>query len=139
MILKINRKISKDINESLNMIPMINIIFLLLIFFLLTGVIQKKDKENITIPESLYGTKKNQPTKEILNNISININGGIIWNDQSIEISELFKIRLDENSKIILNVDKNAKIKKLNEVFEILKDKGIKKVLMNVRHKNVES
>ena len=41
--------------------------------------------------------------------------------------------------KILLNVDKNAKIKNLNEIIELLKDKGIKKVLMNVRHKNVES
>ena len=138
MILKINKKRSKNLNESVNMIPMINIIFLLLIFFLLTGVIQKKDRANITIPESLYGVKKDQSAKG-LNNINININGGIQWNDQIIELSELVEIRLDENSKILLNVDKNAKIKKLNEVFEILKNKGIKKVLMNVRHKNVES
>ena len=36
--MKRNRKFKKD----LNLIPMINIIFLLLIFFMLTGVIQKK-------------------------------------------------------------------------------------------------
>ena len=37
---KNNKK--KDFNDSINLIPMINLIFLLLIFFLLTGVIQKK-------------------------------------------------------------------------------------------------
>ena len=36
--MKRSRKFKKD----LNLIPMINIIFLLLIFFMLTGVIQKK-------------------------------------------------------------------------------------------------
>ena len=38
---KNNKK--KEFNDSINLIPMINLIFLLLIFFLLTGVIQKKD------------------------------------------------------------------------------------------------
>ncbi len=139
MILKLNKKKNKDLNESINMIPMINLIFLLLIFFLLTGVIQKKDNKKITLPESFYGVKKNQSVKKTFNSISINSNGVVEWNDQKITISELLKFKLDENSKILLNVDKNAKIKNLNEIIELLKDKGIKKVLMNVRHKNVES
>ncbi len=138
MILKLNKKKNKDLNESINMIPMINLIFLLLIFFLLTGVIQKKDNKKITLPESFYGVKKNQSVKKTFNSISINSNGIVEWNDQKITISELLKFKLDENSKILLNVDKNAKIKNLNEIIELLKDKGIKKVLMNVRHKNVE-
>ena len=37
---------------------MINLIFLLLIFFLLTGVIQKKDVVDVSIPESFFGKKK---------------------------------------------------------------------------------
>ena len=53
---KNNKK--KDFNDSINLIPMINLIFLLLIFFLLTGVIQKKDEIEVTIPESFFGKKK---------------------------------------------------------------------------------
>ena len=37
---------------------MINLIFLLLIFFLLTGVVQKKDEVEVTIPESFFWEKK---------------------------------------------------------------------------------
>ena len=48
----------KNLSESVNLIPMINLIFLLLIFFLLTGVIQKKDNPEISIPESSQGVKK---------------------------------------------------------------------------------
>ena len=44
----------KNLSESVNLIPMINLIFLLLIFFLLTGVIQKKDNPEISIPELRY-------------------------------------------------------------------------------------
>ena len=53
---KNNKK--KEFNDSINLIPMINLIFLLLIFFLLTGVIQKKDEIVVTIPESFFGEKK---------------------------------------------------------------------------------
>ena len=118
---------------------MINLIFLLLIFFLLTGVIQKKDNKEILNPESFFGVKKNQSVKEIYNVISITKNGELLLNDSNIELFELDKQQLGENSKILVNIDKNAKIKELNEIFDFLKRKGIKKVLMNVRHKNVEN
>ena len=111
MILKLNNKKKKDLNESINMIPMINLIFLLLIFFLLTGVIQKKDNKKITLPESFYGVKKNQSVKKIFNSISINSNGIVEWNDQKITISELLKFKLDENSKNITQCRQKCKNK----------------------------
>ena len=43
---------------------MINLIFSLLIFFLLTGVIQKNDPD-IIIPESIHGSKKSKSYKTI--------------------------------------------------------------------------
>ena len=56
----------KSLSESINLIPMINLIFLLLIFFLLTGVIQKKDDKEVNIPESYYGKKKLRTGKHLL-------------------------------------------------------------------------
>ena len=55
---------------------MINLIFLLLIFFLLTGVIQRKDDPNIIIPESIHGSKKSKSYKtiEINKNAQVKIN-----------------------------------------------------------------
>ena len=55
---------------------MINIIFLLLIFFLLTGIIQKKDDQNIVIPESSKGVRKESLV--VQNILSINEIGNII-------------------------------------------------------------
>ena len=48
----------KQLDEIINLIPMINLIFLLLIFFLLTGVVSKKDFINIERPKSEFGIKK---------------------------------------------------------------------------------
>ena len=82
------RKIKhKDLRESINLIPMINLIFLLLIFFLLTGVIQKKDTVDVNIPESFYGKKKIEE-KEVL---TIKKDGSLIWNNKEIEFTNLKK------------------------------------------------
>ena len=42
MNLKKLYKQNNDLGNSINLIPMINLIFLLLIFFMLTGVVRKK-------------------------------------------------------------------------------------------------
>ena len=58
MILETKNKKKKDMSESINLIPMINLVFLLLIFFLLTGVIQKQENKEIERPYSMFGVKK---------------------------------------------------------------------------------
>ena len=50
-------KNKKRVEDIINLIPMINLIFLLLIFFLLTGVVQKKEIIQVEKPESLFAQK----------------------------------------------------------------------------------
>lgn len=126
---KINK--NKNLSESINLIPMINLIFLLLIFFLLTGVIQKKDDSDVNIPESYYGKKKVDVRKVI----TIKKDGSYFWNNQTIDIESL-KNLLDSRDKIIINIDEKTNIKKFNEIIKIFKSKQIKKILINVKHKN---
>ena len=56
--MNLKNKKKKDLQDSLNLIPMINLIFLLLIFFMLTGVITKKEKILVDYPYSIHGNKK---------------------------------------------------------------------------------
>ena len=48
----------KKEKKEINLIPMINVIFLLLIFFMLTGVIEKKNVYIIERPYSDFAEKK---------------------------------------------------------------------------------
>ena len=125
-----NKKI--DLGESVNLIPMINIIFLLLIFFLLTGIIQKKDNQNIVIPESSKGVRKESLL--VQNILSINETDNITFNDKPIEVSDLQKLNLVKDDKLLINIDKNIKIKKLNQVLVNLKKIGLEKIHLNVRN-----
>ena len=126
---KNNKK--KKFNDSINLIPMINLIFLLLIFFLLTGVIQKKDEIEVTIPESFFGKKK----IELKETLTVRKDGSFLWNNREVEKEDILNI-LENDSKIIINIDEEASIKKFNELIKLFKMKEIKKVFINVKHKN---
>ena len=130
-MIRLRKNKKKEFNDSINLIPMINLIFLLLIFFLLTGVIQKKDEIEVTIPESFFGEKK----IELKETLTVRKDGSFIWNNREVEKEDILNI-LENDSKIIINIDEEASIKKFNELIKLFKMKEIKKVFINVKHKN---
>ena len=121
-----------DLGDSVNLIPMINIIFLLLIFFLLTGVIQKKDESNISLPESFFGKKKINVKKEL----TISSDGEILFNNSPTNLDFIKSMKIISDEILVINIDQKAKIRRFNEIVNIFKSKGLKKIYINVKHKN---
>ena len=129
-------KESKRTNRSLemvNLIPMINLIFLLLIFFLLTGVISKKDSNDISRPESEFGNEVEIDNQSIV--FSINKNDEILYENKKIKIEELSSFILSTNKKYVLDLDKEASIYFFNRIMKLFKEKEIKKVFVKVIEK----
>ena len=124
----------KNLSESVNLIPMINLIFLLLIFFLLTGVIQKKDNPEISIPESSQGVKKKYDINQIV--LQINKNGSMTIDNKIVSKNEFKQIEVNKEDIVLLNIDKDITIKKTNEFLNILKSMGLEKVHINVLDNN---
>ena len=116
---------------------MINLVFLLLIFFLLTGIIQKKEDPSILIPESNQGMKKDNFSNE--QTIQVNENGILKLNEKIISSEDLNMLKTEGRDILILNIDKNVKIKKTNEIFKNLKSAGFEKVFINVTEKNASN
>ena len=137
MIQKFKLKKEVNLSDSINLIPMINLVFLLLIFFLLTGIIQKKEDPSILIPESNQGMKKDNFSNK--QTIQVNENGILKVNNKIIENNDLNKLKTDNFKVLILNVDKNIKIKKTNEIFKTLRSVGFEKILINVTEKNASN
>ena len=134
MIPKFKFKKEVNISDSINLIPMINLVFLLLIFFLLTGIIQKKEDPSILIPESNQGMKKDNFSGNIT--IQVNENGILKLNEKIIKSEDLNNLKTDNIDVLILNMDKNIKITKTNEIFKNLKSAGFEKIFLNVLEKN---
>lgn len=117
-----------------NLIPMINIIFLLMIFFMLSGVISKKDKIVIERPVS-------QNSKEIKNNdkfltFTVLKNGDIFFENKQISLDNLQNLIYDNyknfrEKEIFLDIDKKTYVKNLNEILQILKTGKVEKVFIN--------
>ena len=137
MIQKFKFKKEVNLSDSINLIPMINLVFLLLIFFLLTGIIQKKEDPSILIPESNQGMKKDNFSNE--QTIQVNENGILKLNEKIISSKDLKMLKTKGKDILILNIDKNVKIKKTNEIFKNLKSAGFEKVFINVTEKNASN
>ena len=125
--MKRGRKFKKD----LNLIPMINIIFLLLIFFMLTGVIQKKNNINVERPQSKNSKiEKNEDFKTSI--ILIKSSNKIFFEDKEVDY-EFLKSKFqnyNDESKIVLEVDKNLPVQNFAEILSIFKKNKFNKVFV---------
>ena len=115
-------------NEN-SMLPLVNIIFLLLIFFMIAGVIQKQkelyevDLGKATIDK--YVEKK-------INTIFINDDGSLVFNDKPIAFGNLSKVvaSIKDKSELMVAADKELSAFRLNQVLLVLAKQDIKKVLI---------
>tara|TARA_B100000700_G_scaffold90816_1_gene102412 strand:+ start:471 stop:872 length:402 start_codon:yes stop_codon:yes gene_type:complete len=126
MKLPLNR--NKKINDN-NLLPLVNIIFLLLIFFMIAGVIQKqKELYNVDLGKA---TIDNYTEREI-NTLFINKDGSIILNDEDVSFSVFEKTisQLNKKSELLIAADKELTAAKLNRILLILNNQSIKKIFL---------
>ena len=112
--MKIKIKRNTTNNED-NLLPLVNIIFLLLIFFMLAGVIAKqKEMHDINLASAVI----EEYIEQDKNILFINSVGEIVFNNIPISFSELDdKLKSIKDKKIIIAADKNVTTGKLNKVL----------------------
>ena len=115
---------------QLNMTSMIDIVFLLIIFFMIVSQISETNKEQIELP-ALSAQLEQQPAKMTVN---INADSEVIVSGESIGINQLQAMvsqelaAVDGNTNrlfVTLRVDRNALTDRANEVMGILNEAGI--------------
>ena len=129
-------KFYKRKKREIDLIPMINIIFLLLIFFMLTGTIQKKQSQNIDRVESKFSLKTKDSDKSIT--IIINKDDLLFIENSRIKFNEITEqlSNLKKNTKIILDIDKETKVSTLNKILKTLKNLNFEKVFIKTKKNN---
>jgi len=125
MRIKIKKQIEK--NED-NLLPLVNIIFLLLIFFMLAGVIVKqKELHNVNLASATI----EEYIEKDKNTLFINADGALILNDQPIGESLLKeKLILLKTDNILIAADGSLDSSSLNKILLILSDSKIKNVIL---------
>ena len=115
---------------QLNMTSMIDIVFLLIIFFMIVSQISETNKEQIELP-ALSAELEQQSAKMTVN---INADSEVIVSGESIGTNQLQAMvsqelaAVDGNTNrlfVTLRVDRNALTDRANEVMEILNGAGI--------------
>ena len=121
----------KDLSNSVNLIPMINLIFLLLIFFLLTGVITKKDSNKIVKPISEFGEENERSQQKKI--FTINDENKIFFEDKEIDIKDIKLFLNSKEESLVVQIDRNSDIYNFNKMIKELKKINIKKIFIKVK------
>ena len=116
------------LNNEDNLLPLVNIIFLLLIFFMLAGVIAKqKELHNVNLASAII-EEYNEDNKNML---FINVDGSLTLNDQSIMESMLQEKLVSLKTKeIVIAADGSLDSSSLNKILLILSASQIKNVTL---------
>ena len=110
-----------DIDEEINidLTPLIDVVFMLLIFFIMTTTFSKPVLD-VILPASKMAEGKETQTQEIL--ISVTKDGNVYYNNTLIKEEEIKSI-LDTNTDKMLNlyIDKSAPFQSFVNIIDIAK------------------
>ncbi|PPR28250.1 MAG: hypothetical protein CFH31_01133 [Alphaproteobacteria bacterium MarineAlpha9_Bin1] len=123
ILLKHNKR-----SRTPNLVPLINIVFLLLIFFMLTGTLKRSDIFDISPPESSTGADAEAPELVLL----ISKSNQIALNNKNIEFSELQKqllviVETYPLQEVLVKADGKAYSGTLSKIINIIRESGIKR------------
>ena len=120
--------------EVIDMIPMIDMVFLLLIFFALTSTFEIQRVLEMTLPEAASGQKL---AEEKTLTLFVKADSRVMLEDRPVDMEDL-KARLREASAqgpltVVVRGDAQAPHGSVVHVMDIAKSAGVDKILVNVR------
>ena len=123
----------REVSSELCMSSMTDIIFILLIFFMMVSTLVHPSALNLTLPSS--ATKVNKPaTTERLDDIGITASGNFILNGVTNK-PELIKSYLERNIakkkdyKVTVSPDAKAPVEKVVQILDMTQSLGITSIL----------
>ncbi len=132
-----------DDDVALSMSPLIDCVFLLLIFFLVTTMLKKdlKNVEHLNLPISRSSLEV--PPDDSVMAIAIDADGIIYVNGESATITELLdELRIveqeDPDSRIRLDTDANTPFHRLVEVLDALSFRNLRNVGVRTYHEKYD-
>ena len=117
------------IRHGINLVPLINIVFLLLIFFMLSSTLVTTDKFDITLPES----NQSQRHESMPTIIAIRGDGAITVNNIPTlykDLTESLRLEIDSggNRKVMVRADASASTADVVAVLRHAEKAGIERI-----------
>ena len=116
-----------------NILPLINVVFLLLIFFMLAGVLTQSPPFSLTPPSSVETEDSAQLESRVL---SISADGELAMSGERIDDAALREALVDwpDDKPLQIRADGGLKASELTAVFDLLRELGIAEVNLLTRH-----
>ena len=123
--MKLANKIKREYDDD-SLLPLVNIIFLLLIFFMIAGVIEKRIiKDDIELPSADLTKFDNKEITKIF----INRNNEYFINDQMIEVDRISQyIKKNKKNEVTIIADKSLFMNDINLLLIMLHENNIKNI-----------
>ena len=126
---------TEDHRTEVTIIPMVNVVFLLLIFFMLVGRITPYDPLDVSLPVSSSGHV--QPSE--LTQMVIAADGRIVLNGNELEIPALIgvvtdMVTEDAVTRFQLKADAALDANRLILIMEILRQAGVRELALITEH-----
>ena len=120
--------------RPISMVPLINVVFLLLIFFLVAGTVERVEVIDVELPESVSGELIEEGPLQILRGHY----DEIIINDTPLVMAELksavIKVLSDNVDRVItIKADARMQASRLVEVMDILTSAGAKNISLTTQ------
>ncbi len=123
--MKLKTKKNREYGDD-GLLPLVNIIFLLLIFFMIVGVIEKSIvKDDLSLPKVELDKFNNDDTTKIF----FDKNKFLYINEEKIDIKDISnKIKSLKSKEIILVADESILINEINTILLELQKNKINKI-----------
>ena len=132
--MKLQTKKKREYDDD-GLLPMVNIIFLLLIFFMIAGVIEKKIvKDDIELPAAELNRFENKEITKIF----INKSNIFSINDENADINKISAyLKSNKINEVVIIADKSLYINDVNILLTKLHENNIKNIkLLSNRNAN---
>ena len=123
--MRVKKTIKREYDDD-GLLPLVNIIFLLLIFFMIVGVIEKSIlKDNLDLPSVELDRFQNKEVTKFY----YDINKELFIDDKKISINDISKLlKSSDTANIVLIADKSLLVSDINKVLLVLQNNEINNI-----------
>jgi len=131
---------------ELNLTPLIDVVFLLLIFFMVSTTFDKQSQLKIQLPEAVTNHQSNEKDKKLV--VTIGAQGEYFINDKNLlnQSYKTLKIALEQASKgnkdlpVIIRADAKAPYQSVVRVMDVASQLGLNRLVFPAkRPKDIEN